>query len=240
MKHSILLIISGISLVFGSCKKESTVNPPANNSESQRVKTETGDSGIDTYTYDGSGRLLSDQSTNGTKSVYEYQPGKISRKYFNAANVNTQTYEFEIGTDGLATKQTRPTQLDYQETRIYNSDKQLIKQITLQNNNTYVIDYFYSNGNCDSARASSNGTWTSTARKTYYTGVKNIFDYSNYGTSFYGKGSKDLLKSEQYFYPDGSSNEKTSWVYEFDGMARPIKQTSTHGNNLEIIYFSYY
>jgi len=238
MKLSILLaLLSGIILISCS-KKDTTPNADPGNT-TDRIKSETGDWGTSSYKYDGSGRQITTDYSNGSKRTYEYGAGTVTEKYYNSSAVLTQTYVFELNSDGLVAKETMPGVPGFQVTNIYNSDKTLAKSVTLQNGVSNSIDYFYSNGNCDSSRHSTNGTWSLTIKNTYYTNKANAFALQNYGLSFFGKDDNNLQKTEQYTYPDGSALDMTTWTYEFDGQGRPVKQTSVRGANMEIIYVAY-
>jgi hypothetical protein len=48
------------------------------------------------------------------------------------------------------------------------------------------------------------------------------------------------MKSEQYFYSDGTSGDKSNYTYEFDAIGNATKQTVAYGANINISYISYY
>jgi YD repeat-containing protein len=223
-----------------SCKKESTSNPAAGNTGVSKIKTWTGGSYITNYTFDAAGRCTREDYNDGSKSTYEYLAGKVILKRYNSSGVNTDTYNYETDANGLATKVTRPNNLTYDETIIYNNDKQAVKRITHISGTTQVIDYFYSNGNSDSARITTNGNWQTTIKRTFFTDKLNSLSNEAQGTGFYGKDNKNLLKTEIYTYADGSTNTPSAYNYEFDAQGRAIKETRTQGGNINIGYITYY
>lgn len=227
-----------------SCKKENNSLPPGgqgqgNNTES-KIKEWTGNSGMTTYLYDGSGRCTQYSSSTGSKVTFEFTGNKIVQKQFNNAGVNDFTREYELNASGLISKETRPGDPDFEAVLLYNSDKQVVKKIYHMIGGTQTIDYFYNNGNCDSTRYHMNSSWTTTVKFTYHTDKPNTISYEAMGMPYFGKESKNLNKTEQYFYPDGTSGTVTQRSYEFDAAGRVIKQTGVQGGNINISYLTYY
>ncbi len=240
MKKQIFLFAGALTALFlFSCKKENTGAPAGTGNTGSRIKSIAGNWGTSDFTYDASGRPTLVSYSNGSKTVYEYSPGHINQKAFNTAGVNTETYQYELNQDGVITKETRASSPSFNEIRIYNSEKQIVKKITNINGTTQVIDFFWSNGNCDSSRFTNNGNWSSTIIRTFYTDKPNTLGYDIYGTPYYGKDSKNLMKSEQYTYPDGSAINPTMVNYEWDAQGRVTKETRTQGGNIGISYYSY-
>lgn len=239
MKKKILFPVIILSAIFFSCKKDTT-NPPAGSAGTvSKIKTETGDWGTTTHTYDAAGRVILSTYSNGGKVEYEYLPGKVNQKVFNQAGVYTMTYQFELNAEGLTGKETYSNNPQFTETRLYNSEKQLIKAVSFNGVNTQSIDYFYSNGNRDSLRFNNNGNWTLTIKRTFYTDKSNNLDYVFFGKPFDGSQGKNLLKSEQYCYPDGSSLPLTTYQYEWNAEGKVTKQTITQGGNINIVYYTF-
>jgi hypothetical protein len=243
MRKQFLLVLIVVSF-FVSCKKESTNQPPANpgggSTTVSKIKEWTNNSGMTTYTYDASGRCTQYLYSSGAKNTFEFLSNKIIQRQFNNAGINDFTREYEVGANGLVSKETRPNDPNFDAVFIYNSDKQVVKKIYHQNGSTQTVDYFFSNGNCDSARFSTNNIWSSTTRFTYYTDKPNTISNDAFGMQFFGKDSKNLLKSEQYVYSDGTQVGPIVRVYEFDAAGKVIKQTSQSGANINITYISYY
>lgn len=241
MKKQITIITAALSLVLFSCKKSDTnPNPQGGGATSSKIKTWAGNSGISTYTYDAQGRCTEVLYSNGGKIAYEYQAGVVTVKAYNTANVLTSTSVYELNSEGLRIKETRPGNPLFAESTVYNSDKQPVKHITSNNGNTQVMDYFYSGGNYDSIRFTNNGNWSSTIIKTYYSDKLNTLSNDEEGVSFYGKENKNLVKTEQYTYPDGTKNDISNYTYEFDAKGRVVKETRVQGGNINISYITHY
>ena len=241
MKKLITIFTAGISLLLFSCNKSDTIDNPSGGSNTMsKIKTWSGSNGIATYTYDAGGRCQQVTYSDGSKNTYEYTTGKVIQKNFNTAGVNIVTYVYDLDTDGLKIKESRSSDVTFSEVAIYNTDKQIVKFIVHQNGKVFSGDYFYSNGNCDSVRFSTNGVWYSSAIKTYYTSKPNSLTYDTEGIAFMGKSNKNLLKTEQYKYSDGTTADISTYAYEFDEKGRVGKQTLIQGANQHIEYIVYY
>ncbi len=242
MKKQLLFITAVLSLVFCfSCKKENTTNTPGNPAANNvKVKTQTGNWGTTTYTYDGNGRVTLEQNSSGSKVTYDYQNGMVIKKQYNTGGVNDFTAQFEVGANGLIIKETHPNSPTYVSISVYNNDQEIVKRTITQNGVTDAFDYFYSNGNCDSVRNSSNGNWNSTEVYTYFTDKLNSLDNNAYGLPYFGKGNKNLVKTEQWFYSGGQSTSLYNYSYEWDGNGMVSKETVTWNANINISYFTYF
>ncbi len=239
MKKQLFILTALSTLLLYSCSKDKTDAPAGNgNGSVSLIKSLTGNGGLVTYQYDASGRQILAAGPN-YKTVYEYSGNMVYRKSYNGNGGLTNTMSYELNADGLITKGTMTADPSYLETRIYNSEKNLLKQITFVNGTTQAIDYYWSNGNLDSTRFSNNGQYHFTAKRSYYLDKANSLSYVQYGVPFYGKLSKNILKTEQYFYSDGSTNTLDEQSYEFDNNGRVTKQTSKSGQNIEILYYTY-
>jgi len=226
-----------------SCSKEKTGNPSNGNNpgaQVSRIKTWSSSASQRTYIYNSNGKLAEVQSNTGSKDTYEYTPGKIIKKQYNNAGINDFTAEHDLDANGLGITEKRPTQPGFTGTHIYNDQKQPVKRIYNMNGLIQTQDYFYANGNCDSVRYSENNIWKYTRRFTYYTDKFNYLSNEAYGYPFFGKESKNLVQTDQYVNPDGSTSEIITITYEFDQQGRPVKETRTQGANLFINYITYY
>lgn len=241
-KTTSLTAIAFTSLIVLSCSKEKNENPSntAATSSVTRIKTWSNTSGQKTYLYDNSGKLTEVQSNTGSKVTYEYAPGKIIHRQFNTAGVNDFTAEYDLNEAGLVVTEKRPSQPGFTATFIYNDQKQPVKSIYNTNGIVHTQDFFYNNGNCDSIRISENGNWDYTRHFTHYTDKSNHLSNEAYGYPFFGKESKNLVKSVEYIDSNGSSSGLTSIEYEYDAKGRPVKETKTQGVNIYINYITYY
>ncbi len=240
MKKQFILMSTIATVLLFSCKKENISNPAANGMNGSRIKTWVTASSVSNYTYDASGNLTALTYSDGSKKTYDYQPGKITEKIFDAGGINTQAYVYELNADGLVSKETSPQIPGFDIVTIYNSERQIVKTVAHANGLIQSADYFYSNGNCDSVRFSTGNTWNSSVIRSYYPDKLNSLDYDSQGTSFYGKGNKNLEKTEQYFFSDGSKGDLVTYSYELDAKGRAVKQTTSSGANLEIGLISYF
>ncbi|HEV7780465.1 MAG TPA: hypothetical protein VGO58_04320 [Chitinophagaceae bacterium] len=238
MKKIIFILLAATTFV--ACEKNNDA-PPVNPGDfANQIKKTVYDGGqIHTYTYDGSGRIKTRTALNLEKIEYDYTAGKIVEKQFDATGVLKRTYTYELDTNGLVAKETRSDRPDFTETRLYNSDKQVVKFTDAENANIDIGEYFYSNGNLDSIRFISNGNWYSTAKMTYYTDKTNILDNDAFGEYAWGKRSKNMVKSEQYFFSDGTIGDKENYTYEYDAKGRVTKVISTEDGDIYTTTYSY-
>ena len=241
MKKNLFILMASMSL-FAACKKNANdVNQPTPGPGATSAKVKTRSStGVTTYTYDANGRQLKSIQINGSGYEYEYLPGIINVKSLGAGGVYQYTDIYEMNTEGLCTRMTNSNNPAAEDLFLYNADKTLAKQIMHSNGNTIVIDYFYSNGNCDSTRYINNGNWQNTRFYTFYTDKSNVLSYVNTGEDFFGKVNKNLQKSEVYKYPNGTSGTTANNSYEYDALGRVTKKTTTFGNNIDISLYTYY
>ena len=240
MKNLFLFLFVAIAVT--ACKKNSddAPQPPGGGGSSAiRIKSVTYSNGVEHLTYDAQGRIILDVDPDGSKEEYEYLPGIVNEKVYAINGDYKYSYKNELNSDGEVTRTTRSDFPANEELLYYNPDKSLTKRISKSNGFIQTTDYFYSNGNCDSLRFSSNGQWNSTIVKTFYADKLNNISMENFGFLFYGKQDKNLQKSEEYKYPDGSSNGIETYVYEFDQQGRITKLTSTHNNNIYISLYTY-
>lgn len=248
MKKNFLFIATAIAatLLF-SCKKESVINNNNGNGNGpvpepvSKIKTVSVGSLQHTLTHDALGRRTQAISNSGSKFFYDYTTaGKVTYKQFNDAGVNDITAIFDLSADGLDIKETLPSSPSQSATRSYNSDKQVAKVITDYGSQVNTEDYFYSKGNCDSIRHSTDGNWVYTVVQTYYTDKLNSLTNDALGLLYYGKSSKNLVKTEQSFYPGGGTGQIANMTYEFDAKDRVIKKTTTKGANVFINLITYF
>jgi YD repeat-containing protein len=239
MKKLLFLLLATAGFV--ACKKSSVDAPVTPVSNETKVKTSTSGTTISTFYYDSKGRQLKIENSNGSKEEYEYLPGIINRKSYSTSGVFVFAYKYELNADGLVYRSTISNNPSYEELRQYNADKTLAKYLFKANGLTNSADYFYSNGNCDSVRFIGNdGKWSSTNIHTFYTDKINVLTDAITGEDFNGKDDKNMLKSDIYRYPDGTTNDMATYTYAYDAQGRVIKSTRTQGNDISINLISYY
>ncbi len=238
MKNLFLIGSAILALGAVSCKKDNSSQSPAETVA--KMKSWIDDGGVTNYTYDASGRLTNYEHVGGSKSTYEYQNGLVVYKLFSANGNLFNAKNLELDASGYVIHEADPGGQGTPSTRVYNAEHQLVKNVFMTGNFANSMDYFYTNGNCDSMRYTTNGQWGQTVKWTYYTDKGNSLSYKNQGMPFWGVSSKNLTKTEQYFYPGGSNGDISNFTYEFDAGGNVIKQTIAQGANISISYISYY
>ena|SRR5690349_14705047 len=234
----ILFILMATTLFLMSCKKDSSNTLPPGANTPIRVKTSVSPYESWTYSYNNAGRVI-ERLSGVSRITDEYSSGKVIQKVFTLGGMLTDTRTFTLDANGLITQKTNTEDPAYLETILYNNDRQMVKTIAQGSGYSEVDEYFYSNGNLDSSRISHDGAWTVSFRYTYYTDKPNVMDHENFGEVYYGKGSKNLYKTYQSVYPDGTITEITNVSYEFDAQGRIVKRISQKGGNTGFINYTY-
>ena len=193
MKKILFILLPALCL-FMACKKNNydVTAPP--DASSFRVKTSVSANESLEYSYDMAGRLIQRLDAVGTKIIYEYPAGKVLQKVYQSAMLSDLLI-YKLDANGLCYERTVDGVPDYLETYVHNNDKQIVKDITQSGPDIQVTENFFSNGNGDSTRYSTNGVWSFTVKHTYYTDKLNVLASENFGQQYYGKGSKNLMKS---------------------------------------------
>ncbi len=237
MKKIIFILLAATTVV--SCKKNNDNTVPVNPVSLENKVKQVISGGTRTYSYDASGRLVQKLYADGGKSQFEYPAGKVIEKEYKTDGSLKEIYTYDLDANGLVGKETWSSNPSYQELRVYNNDKQQIKATTTYNGVISTADYFFSNGNCDSVRFSAPSGWQSTVKRTYYTDKPNVLDYDATGQTWLGHKSKNLIKTEQYFFSNGSFNPAVMYTYEFDAKGRIVKETNEYNGDIDIVYYKY-
>lgn len=234
-----LFILLGLG-VLSACSKEASEYLSVLQEPTSRVKTATYDTRVFSYTYDARGRQLTCDNSNGIKRIYAYAIGSIKESVY-TNGVFEYFYKKDLDADSLCVQETKSNDPTYEQLYEYNSDRTLAKIITKKSRTTIqLIDFFYSNGNCDSIRFNQNGQWNTTIIKTYYTEQVNVFGNEVFGNEYYGKSNRNMLRSETIVYPGSLSDPRTNFTYDYDGMGRVIKEISSKENNINNGMYTYY
>ena len=222
---------------FMACKKNSTAVDIAPAPAVAKVKTAAYGSNVATYTYDDQGRQLKVVLSDGGRAEYEYLPGVINRKFYGPSSTYLYTMKFELNSDGLCIRETVSSDPVYESLLKYNTDKSIAQNIVHNSLQTTQMDYFYSNGKCDSVRSTSAGKWLSTAIETYYTNKPNVLSGINTGESFLGKPDAYMLKSQLQL----PGNTLLEFSYEYDAQGRVTKRsTAAAGGYTTDGFYTYY
>ncbi|MFZ9388225.1 MAG: hypothetical protein ACO25B_10115 [Chitinophagaceae bacterium] len=243
MKKNFLIIALPIILLV-SCSKDKTISPVTPGSTGgngvSKIKTWSNSASQRTYLYNNQGQLVEISSNTGSKVTYEYASSKITMKQYNTGGINDFTSVMDLDNNNLVITEKRPSNASFTGTFIYNDQKQMVKSIYIINGNPETTDYFYSNGNCDSARHSSNNNWQYTRYFTYYTDKTNYLSNVAYGYPFFGSDNKNLKKTDYFKYNSGTQTPLATTTYEFDAQGRAVKETTSTGNNVFVNFISYY
>ncbi|MGC4101751.1 hypothetical protein [Ferruginibacter sp.] len=239
MKKTVTIIMA--AAFFAACKKNNTDVQPVATSAVPKVKTLNDGSAVATFAYTADGNLQNYSIPDGSKVECEYLPGIINKKVYTTGGVFNYAYKFELNAAGLVIRTTLSNAPDYEVLDQYNPDNTHAKSVSKINGITNTADYFYSNGNCDSIRYRGNdGTWYSTIVKTYYTDKPNVLTQESTGEKIYGKDNKNLLKTEMYKYPNGTSTQVVVYTYDYDAQGRITKETGTQGATVFSMSYTYY
>ena len=218
-----------ISIMLSGCRSEELGKPSA----LKKLKSIT--SGCS----DPSGNVI-----YSTTSLEYNSQGKCSREIFNSFNPNytdTTSYTYshdtvfavfkysnkpyfpyemypdkqfivlnESGFISKSVSNTSPGSPDWIETYLNDSNGNCIK--LTQGPNCDETNFIYSGGNMVSKRGQNNCEYT------YYPDKINTISPSNGSLSLFGKGNKNLIKTElvTFFWSGGSYNETNCYTYEFD------------------------
>lgn len=258
MFKNIILITTAIIFVIVSCKKENT-NTNSNNASplDALVKTKTENNITEMYYYDNENRIIKIEYllANGTTYYHEFTytndgileyhsedsrtnlsdtvSGGIVIIYcmpnpflniLNSAGLykgkseicDADFYDYKYDDNGFISEKTTSMIDNYLLTHFENDTKNIIRS----HNTGYSygvgsFDYFYD--------------------YVYYTDKLNSIGNKNYGQSYLGKSSQNLIKSETI-----NNNIIKTYTYEYDAHQRVSKQIIVHGTTQTITTYTYY
>lgn len=212
----LFLLALAMMVSFFSCKKDKDENPsPTPTVTIPKIKTITDSTTneIDTYYYNNSGKIIKVKYSDNSYDTVIYTNNKVHFKFFNELNQLAGELLLNLNANGLATNGwflnygskvnksvfskilVNPSSVKTNDTMYYtfqyNSNGYLTQQtITYNNiNNTYTFNYD-SNGNLSSISSNSN-----TTTYEYFTDKINTIGDHNKGVTYFGKQSKNLIKS---------------------------------------------
>jgi len=236
MKKIIIFLVTAASLV--ACSKD---HDNGNSTGNALIRIKKSQSSVETtsYKHDNSGRVIESISNGVNKISFEYYPTQLIEKLYNQnGNVN-ETRTGKLDANGLITEQTTTDDPNVIETWLYNSDKQMTKDTRIYPGGSSVMEYFYSNKNLDSIRYSTDGIWTATAHYTYHLDQPNVLGVDNFGQTFYGIGSKNMMKTFQFSFPGGGVDVMANISFEYDSKGRATKRISQKGATTNVITYTY-
>lgn len=240
MKVKISLLLFAIAILLSCSKKDNTTEVPEQISKVKKVAS--GSESV-SYTYDANGRVTSEIITaNQSIATYTYLTGEIKKTFTDLGS--SYTYFLTLNSDGLMIKSTSTVNTNTIE-YTYNADKtKSSEKLTFP---TYGLrfDYFYSNGNIDSIRHfDETGRLTNTTYYSYYLDQPQKLSYSSFGADYYGKDTRNMLKSKKNSYATTSYlQENYEYTYDSNGRVATKKTTYINGGsitNTSTLFLTYY
>lgn len=225
---------------LSACHKEVLDAPEMQLEETSKVKTATYGNTVFTYTYDAQGRQLTCDNSDGIKRKYDYPIGSIKESVYKNGMLQ-YFYKNDLNTEGLCFREIKSDAPGYEQLYEYNLDRTLNKVITKNNGSIIqVMNFFYNNQNCDSIRFLANGQHILTIVKDYYLDKPNALKNEVFGNPYYGKSSRNMIKTETYIDAGSLPDPCINFNYEFDVIGRVSKEITSKGNNTSIGLYTYY
>lgn len=238
MKTIIFFLLLSIVIIW-SCKKNESNNSTLSNPSVYLIK------GINSY--DSIGNFIMSQSMeyNAQSRVvlmksyypkhydtvlirYEYNSNQVIEIHFDTNDMLNYKYIYELNELGLASSRKYINYLSsfdstviLDATYIYNSDGFMIESNFLPNDSLhgFKINYQLSEGNISSQQYSDKYGPGSLLIFSYYPNSVNTIGNNNVGITWFGKSSKDLIKTSAY---NKSTPDSMYYFYSFDNQNRVI------------------
>ena len=224
MKNVLYFFFTALTLSFAACQKDSDPVNPSNSSP--RIKTETYQGAVDTYTYDQRGRIIQGIYSDGAKDTVQYYKGYFIEKEYDPQGNLKNLYHYELNADSLVEIFTSAAQPEHETRYEYDSQRRRIKATSTSPGDLFVVDYFYGpEGNQDSTVISRNGVWLYTYEYSYLEHQLNVYTRKTYGRVYFGEESKNLLAGAYYRFSNPANNDVIQYDYAFDSQGRVITMT---------------
>src|ERR1043165_328155 len=238
IKNISILLAAIILLSTGSCKKEeptdnTNITPPviANAKVKLIVHQFVSTSRTDTFTYDGDGRIISRNVSDGTRDSYTYPAGQVVQEYYNSSGVlqTTRTYFLNANNraDSMVVQGSNTNRASYK----YDAAGYLISSKNYNSSNTlnFIYSSIWENGNLKEQ-------YTTTPTNEIYSHTVNNYDVDhknsaggkNTGLEFLGKSSANP-QTEQYYQSMPSTLYIYRYEYTFDSEGSIATFTSYNG-----------
>jgi len=231
MKNTIFLFILLFAFVgFQTVPKKTPVIKDILN---QKTKSKV------SYTYTSDKKVLSQHSSDGYINTYEYDSGKsVMKKINNSSAIDT----FILNKNGLAELEIGHA-FDISQFE-YNGNEFLIQQKTFIHGELAGIwKWAIANDNIVSNTYVNNkGILQNTILYTYYPNSSNTISNKNMGMSFWGRGSKNLIKETISLSPKGDTLARLIYKYNFDAtgsVATKVTYNKSGALTDSISYFYY-
>ena len=193
-------LVASIAL-FSGCKKDS-INGKVKSITSSSTGTA---SSTTTFTYDGQGRLISQQGATSTSSI------SYSQSTVTISTTGGATTIYTLNPQGyIASSNNGAVNYAYDDAGF----------LTTETAGANSLRRTISNGDIQSETTIINGSTTTTT----YTRMSNV-DYRDFGLSFQGRSSTHLANTE--IVTSNGSSVTYTYGYNFDGQGRVINETIT-------------
>ncbi len=255
LKSKLLLLCVIASVTLLSCKKESLITNSVGSSPSDAlVKTKTDGNNVESYSYDNQNRIsrIVFSTTTGPSYYHEftYSNGAVSEYHSGEPlyeleqvlpngtiklNCTSNPSIFKLNTNGFyaGTTTTCQTQSYKYDTNgfIVNQDYAItdyntVEQVINDNKNILQISgkgFSYGGGEFDI-----------NTNYDYYLDKISSIGNKNFGRSYLGKSSENLLKKET------QNGETTTYTYLYDAQQRVIQKTSIKLSVVKTTSYTYY
>ncbi|HEX2935655.1 MAG TPA: hypothetical protein VHO72_09915 [Bacteroidales bacterium] len=224
-----------------SCKKdEETENPATENVPliATRAITYPGSSNVDStyYVYDSQGRYAGYYDNHKQRVDITYSGSNVIYKAYDD-NTLKYTDTYTLNAQGMATQLVRTGAVSGTEKYIYNNANQLTHSVSMFYGSHDTTFYSYEGDNFTQSitRYEENSVVTrDTIRFEYYTDKVSTVNPANYGATFMGPSSKNLIRKKTM------RQIIRDYTYEFDSQNRVIKETSANGDNVvNTVHYTY-
>lgn len=243
-KHFLLL---GLSLVFLAACQEfhemaepNYVDPPLPPQEPPISLIKSVVSGAETseYTYDDQNRQIKTKYNDG-RSILEYLDGLIIQRLYKEDGSLDYFNTLEINEKGLKVSRTVSNNPSYLSTYDYDSDGRVIKTTSINGNNVFVGNHFYTNGNLDSVVYVRNDVLQYTYKYTYLT-KPNTLNNKAYGVAYNGTDNEKLMKNWIGINASGNIIHQVSFAYSYDSKGRVKDMTQVANDDIDTFTYTYY
>ena len=208
-----LILASGF---FIACDKDNTITPidPVDPPVAgiPKIKTVTEDSLVTTLKYDTEDRIIEEIYSDGWKTIYTYEPGKVIVDGYKQDGTLNSSITYVLNAKGLCISWD-DQKYERHHTYAYDADDRLIHAASTEFDGTPFQEsfYYYEDGNRsrDSTVYKQSGDYY-TYKYFYFTDIPNSLGKHNHGIAFWGPDNNNAFKqvirkaksNPPYFYND--------------------------------------
>jgi len=210
--------------------------------------------GLTEYIYDDAGRVSLTKEPRGAKTTYSYSPGLVVMQGTDSAGKIFKTDTLYLNDNGkVATSVNHHRSGSFMATFLYD-DSGFVKQIvnyevgssrgdtlvfTIANGNVLTSQ---NPGSADRAKDDAEHAGFKTIYYDYYMDKINTTGIENKGEPFFGRSSRNLIKSAVTVGSNGDTLSIVSFQYEYDpkGRAQSVIRIDRSGMKGDPILYTYY